>query len=150
MQCDPTLPQSNSEEEEDAECDNESMPRLFTRNDDDSSDDDDDSSDDESIINDDTTVSVNEFDDDINVIIKDLNGVQFHFHVYSSLSVHLAKEHYFNLDGLDVEKQRVFFNGKVISDEDSMHSYGVVDRSLIHLVRTLRRELGQRNHLFFL
>ena len=111
--------------EEDSVSDDESMPGLFIR--------DDDSNNDELTVDDDT-VSVNEFDDDINVIIKDLNGVQFHFHVYSSLSVHLAKEHYFNLDGLDVEKQRVFFNGKVISDEDNMHSYGVVDRSLIHLV----------------
>ena len=127
--------------EEDSVSDDESMSGLFIR--------DDDSNNDELTVDDDT-VSVNEFDDDSNVIIKDLDGVQFHFHVYSSLSVHLAKEHYFNLDGLDVEKQRVFFNGKVISDEDSMHSYGVVDRSLIHLVRTLRRELGQRNHLFFL
>ena len=92
MQCDPTLPQSNSEEEEDAECDNESMPRLFIRNDDDSSDDDNDSSDDESIINHDTTVSVNEFDDDINVVIKDINSDQCYFLLCPSLSVNLVKQ----------------------------------------------------------
>ena len=124
MQCDPSL-------EENDKCDDESIPPLFTRNDDDSSDDNDDSSDED----DDTTVSVNEFDDDINVVIKDINGDQCHFLLCPSLSVNLVKQQYFELVGLHADQQRLFLRGKMMSDDDNIHSHGVVDRSIIHLVR---------------
>ena len=124
MQCDPSL-------KEEDKCDDESMPPLFTRNDDDSSDDNDDSSDED----DDTTVSVNEFDDDINVVIKDINGDQCHFLLCPSLSVNLVKQQYFELVGLHADQQRLFLRGKMMSDDDNIHSHGVVDRSIIHLVR---------------
>ena len=48
------------------------------------------------------------------------------------------KERYFHLVGLEVAQQRMLFNGKVMSDEDNLHSLGVVDRSIVHLVRRLR------------
>ena len=132
------MPHSNNEEEKDDVCDNESIPRLFTRNDDDSSDDDDDSSEDESIINDNTTVSANEFDDDINVVIKDVNGDQCYFLLCPSLNVNLVKQQYFELVGLNVDQQRMLFRDKMMSDNDSIHSHGVMDGSIVYLVRRLR------------
>ena len=100
MQCNPSL-------EVDDRGDNDSMPPLFNRNDDDSSDDDDVSRDDDNESNDDDsddeTVSVNEFDDDINIVIKDINGDQCHFLLCSSLNVNLVKQQYFDLVGLAVD-----------------------------------------------
>ena len=134
MQCDPSL-------EEDDRSDDDSIPVLFKRNDNDSSDDDDDGSDDDDDSgddDDDTTVSVNEFDDDINVVIKDNNRDQCHFLLCPSLSVTLVKEQYFELVGLRADQQRLLFRGKMMLDDNSMHSHGVVDGSIIHLVRRMR------------
>ena len=50
------------------------------------------------------------------------------------------KERYFHLVGLEVAQQRMLFNGKVMSDEDNLHSLGIVDGSIVHLVRRLRGE----------
>ena len=86
----------------------------------------------------DDTVSTNDFDDGVNVVIKELNGVECNLTMFPSLSVHSMKERYFHLVGLEVAQQRMLFNGKVMSDEDNLHSLGVVDRSIVHLVRRLR------------
>ena len=51
------------------------------------------------------------------------------------MRVYLVNDHYHRLHGLDVARQRLIFNGKVMSDEDNLHSHGVLDGSIIHLVR---------------
>ena len=66
-----------------------SLPALY-KSDDDSVDDDD--SGDDSDDDDDTTVSVNEFDDDINVVIKDINGDQCHLLLCPFVTVTLVKD----------------------------------------------------------
>ena len=78
------------------------------------------------IVNDDT-LSVNEFQSDFTVIIKDLTGNQCRFNFSPFMSVNLVKGHYHRLHGLGVARQRLIFNGKVMSDEDTLHSYGIWD-----------------------
>ena len=86
----------------------------------------------------DDTVSENDFDDDVNAIIKELNGIECNLTMFPSLSVHSMKERYFHLFGLEVAHQRMLFNGKVMSDKDNLHSLGIIDGSVVHLVRRLR------------
>ena len=133
MQSDPSL-------EENDRSDDDSMPPLLKRHDNESSDDDDDDSDegDSGDDDDETTVSDNEFDDDINVVIKDINGDQCHLLLCPSVTVNLVKDQYFTLVGLPAHQQRLVFRGKMMFDENSMHSHGVVDGSIIHLVRRMR------------
>ena len=99
----------DSEEEEDG-LNIESVLRFSIWNDD--------NGDDESTL-DDEIVSIYEFDDDFNVVIKDINSDQCHFLLCLSLSVHLVKINYFNLISLVVNQQRMLFQGKKISDKDS-------------------------------
>ena len=40
--------------------------------------------------------------------------------------------------GLNVDQQRLLFRDKMMSDDDSIHSHGVVDGIIIYLVRRLR------------
>ena len=99
MQCDPSLEEDNRSD------DGDSLPALYKRNDNSSSDDDDDDSDDDNDSgdgsdddddsgddDDDTTVSVHEFDDDINVVIRDINGDQCHLLLCPSVTATLVKE----------------------------------------------------------
>ena len=141
MQCDPSLEEDNSSD------DGDSLPALYKRNnsssDDDSDDDDDsgdnsDDADDSGDDDDDSTVSVHDFDDDINVVIKDINGDQCHLLLCPSVTVTLVKEQYFTLVGLPAHQQRLVFRGKMMFDDNSMHSHGVVDGSIVHLVRRMR------------
>ena len=94
MQCDPSL------EEDTRSDDGDSLPALYNRNDNSSSDDDFDDADDSGDDDDDSTVSVHDFDDDINVVIKDINGDQCHLLLCPSVTVTLVKEQYFTLVGL--------------------------------------------------
>ena len=99
----------DSEEEEDG-LNIESVLRFSIWNDD--------NGDDESTL-DDEIVSIYEFDDDFNVVIKDINSDQCHFLLCPLLSVHLVKKTYFNLVDLVVDQQKMLFQGKKISNEDS-------------------------------
>ena len=89
------------------------------------------------IFNDDT-LSVNEFQSDFTVIIKDLTRDECHFNFSAFMSVNLVKDNYNRAHGLEVARQRLLFNSKVTSDEDTLHSHGVLDGSIMHLVRHLR------------
>ena len=74
----------------------------------------------------DDTVSANDFDDGVNFVIKELNGIEYNLTMFPSLSIHSMKERYFHLVGLEVAQQRMLFNGKVISDEDNLHIHLVL------------------------
>ena len=113
--------------------DDDSIPGLYSR---------DNYNETKFIVNDDT-LSGNEFQSDFTVIIKDLTGNECRFNFSPFMSANLVKDHYHRLHGLWVARQRLIFNGKLMSDKDTLHSHGIPDGSIIHLVRHLRGGGGQ-------
>ena len=107
--------------DETSDIDDPSIPALFIRDDDSC-----DAFGDESIV-DYAAVSENAFDDDITVIVKELTVDKHNRTLVPSLSVHSLKERYFNLVGLRVDRQRMLFGGKMMSDKATIHSHGVVN-----------------------
>ena len=83
-----------------SDSDDDSMPGLYSR----------DNYSENKFTNNDDTLSVNEFQSDFTVIIKDLTGDECHFNFSAFMSVNLVKDHYHRAHGLEVARQRLLFN----------------------------------------
>lgn len=81
------------------------------------------------------------------ICIKNIRGKEITLQVRSTYTIKKVKELIFEKEGMEVDTQRLIFNGTDLLNDNLLSSYGIVEGNTLHLVSRLH---GGSHSYFFI